>query len=411
MQTSLAIPTRRYDLDWLRVIAFGVLIFYHIGMFYVTWGWHVKSPHMGPAPELLMMLVSPWRLALLFFISGVVVRYAMDKAPLGRFAWRRFWRLFVPVAFGVAVVVMPQAYFQLRQSGAIEPGILAFWEGYFSFDDHFGTITPTWNHLWYVVYLLVYTMIVAALAPVLRPAGDKIAGMSVRAGLAAVALTPLPFLIYRFTVDSAFEVTHNLVNDWANHAHRFTIFLLGFLIANSDGFWRAIDKATRPALGFVALSVPLFATAWFGDNWEKIEAAGLADFLRSLRIVYAWAVIVALCGLARRRLNRDGPMLRYLTNAVFCYYILHQTITVAVGYHLAKIGLSWQAEFLLLVIATVAGCAAGYEVFRRIPGLRFALGIEERRRPLKPAAGPEAPAAPSAADAAAKTASRAKAAA
>lgn len=37
--------TRRYDLDWLRVIAFGLLIFYHVGMYYVTWGWHVKSPY------------------------------------------------------------------------------------------------------------------------------------------------------------------------------------------------------------------------------------------------------------------------------------------------------------------------------------------------------------------------------
>jgi len=26
------IDARRYDLDWLRVIAFGLLIFYHIGM-------------------------------------------------------------------------------------------------------------------------------------------------------------------------------------------------------------------------------------------------------------------------------------------------------------------------------------------------------------------------------------------
>ena len=32
---------RRYDLDWLRIIAFGLLILYHVGMFYVTWGWHV----------------------------------------------------------------------------------------------------------------------------------------------------------------------------------------------------------------------------------------------------------------------------------------------------------------------------------------------------------------------------------
>ena len=34
---------RQYYLDWLRVIAFGILIFYHVGMFYVTWDWYLKS--------------------------------------------------------------------------------------------------------------------------------------------------------------------------------------------------------------------------------------------------------------------------------------------------------------------------------------------------------------------------------
>ena len=36
---------RRYDLDWLRIGAFALLIFYHVGMYYVTWDWHVKSRH------------------------------------------------------------------------------------------------------------------------------------------------------------------------------------------------------------------------------------------------------------------------------------------------------------------------------------------------------------------------------
>ncbi len=382
--------SRRYDLDWLRVIAFAILIFYHIGMFYVTWDWHVKSPHEGPVAELPMMFVNPWRLALLFFISGVVIRYAMDKAPLAGFAWRRFWRLFAPIAFGMAVVVMPQAYFELRYDGVVEPGILAFWPQYFSFDDHFGIVTPTWNHLWYVVYLLVYSMIAIALAPVLRPVADRLGAMSAKSGLILIALTPLPFIVYRFALEPHFPETHDLVNDWANHAHRFTIFMLGFMIAKNDGFWRAVDRATPVALGYIALTIPLFAMAWFGDNWERVEAIGAADILRAMRIVYAWAVILALCGLARRHLNRDGRILRYLTNAVFCFYILHQTIIVAAGYNLAKFELPWMAEFSLLILATVGGCFAGYEIFRRVPVLRFLMGIEDKGARLKPAAGLEA---------------------
>ena len=62
MSMKLDPNVRRYDLDWLRIIAFGLLIFYHVGMFYVTWGWHVKSVYASPAVEPLMEVVAPWRL-------------------------------------------------------------------------------------------------------------------------------------------------------------------------------------------------------------------------------------------------------------------------------------------------------------------------------------------------------------
>ncbi len=42
--TSL-VKERRYDLDWLRVCAFGLLILYHVGMVFVPWDFHIKTAH------------------------------------------------------------------------------------------------------------------------------------------------------------------------------------------------------------------------------------------------------------------------------------------------------------------------------------------------------------------------------
>ena len=108
-----AVFTRRFDLDWLRIIAFGLLIFYHIGMFYVTWGWHVKSPHANSEPELAMMLLNPWRLALLFFISGVALRFLSDKLGSGRFALDRTVRLLPVIVFGMVYVYLPFMLFPM----------------------------------------------------------------------------------------------------------------------------------------------------------------------------------------------------------------------------------------------------------------------------------------------------------
>lgn len=86
---------RRHDLDWLRVGALGLLIFYHIGMFYVTSDWHVKSPYAGPFLEPLMGLINQWRLGLLFLISGAALRFAMDKAKMGKFLPQRLRRRYL----------------------------------------------------------------------------------------------------------------------------------------------------------------------------------------------------------------------------------------------------------------------------------------------------------------------------
>src|SRR5688572_1559683 len=107
MHEKTGADARRYDLDWLRVIAFALLIFYHVGMFYVTWDYHVKSRHASTFLQPAMSLVNPWRLALLFFISGVAVRFLSDKMSPGAFAWSRHVRLGIPLLFGVAVIVAP----------------------------------------------------------------------------------------------------------------------------------------------------------------------------------------------------------------------------------------------------------------------------------------------------------------
>jgi surface polysaccharide O-acyltransferase-like enzyme len=377
---------RRHDLDWLRVAAFGMLILYHIGMYFVTWDWHVKSRHASPSLEPLMAIVNPWRLPLLFLISGVALRYAMDAKPLAPFLLRRVRKLLLPLVFGMAVVVAPQAYVELRVKGEIPPGYLAFHERYLSFDPSFSIIVPTWNHLWYVAYVLVYTLAVAALLPVLRMA-ERNAGASMSAALAsprfrsaALWLPVLPFLAYRAWLDPAFPTTHALVDDWATHAHALTFVLVGWFAAKSPAFWAAVRGAWPSTLAIALALAALVFLARMNWSWvrgDEVLAAGVA----AARTVYAWAAILALMGLAARWFDRGGPVLDYLRDAVFPFYILHQTIIVAMGYALLGAGLSAWLEGVILVASTAAGCWLAYEyVIRRSGPLRPLFGLEHEPR-------------------------------
>ena len=375
-------PTaRRYDLDWLRIIAFGLLILYHVGMFYVTWGWHVKSNYVSSSVEPLMRLINPWRLALLFFISGVAIRFATDKAAsLGRFALSRLARLGLPLLFGLYVWVMPQAFYQLRQSSEFTGSIAEFYPDYVALEQAFSTITPTWNHLWYLAYVLVYILIALAILPWLRrvPVSRAWQALTSRP-LVVVFVTILPFAAIETWLSPVFPTTHDLINDWANHVHRFMIFLVGYFTAKDARFWTSVDKVWKFA--------PLLAiAAWLvlqnGQNigdWarEFMSGSQLRFFFSYVMIIYAWSCILTLLGFGQRFLNRESRQLRYLTGAIFCYYVLHQTIIVVAGYYLTGYQLGVVVESVLVLAITVSGCMLGYELLRRIPKIGILFGVHE----------------------------------
>lgn len=372
---------RRHDLDWLRIIAFAILIFYHIGMFFVTWGWHVKSPDANTGPQFVMSLVSPWRLALLFFISGVALRFLSDKLGAGAFARERTGRLLPVIVLAMLVIVVPQTWFELRQDGAIGPDVFSFYGQYIVPSVLHGVITPTWNHLWYVAYLLVYSLILAPVIPALRRLADGPAGQGVgrlwsgRSGPVLLLVLPtLPFILYVLALEPRFPTTHALLDDWANHAHSFTILLVGYFAAKSPAFWSGVRRVWPLALAYVAGFLAL-AACLNQLGWPDFGQAGSVAF-DIMTVLYAWSAILALLGLAQRFLDRDGPARRYLTGAIFPFYILHQTITVAAGYYIAQTGWGVWTQFAVLVAVTIGGCFAGFEIIRRITPLRPFFGLK-----------------------------------
>ena len=373
-------PTaRRYDLDWLRIIAFGLLIFYHVGMFYVTWGWHVKSVYAAPTVEPLMSVVNPWRLALLFFISGVAIRFATDKAESpGRFARSRVVRLGLPLMFGIYFWVMLQAYYQVRQSGEFTGSVFAFYPDYVALEQSFSTITPTWNHLWYLAYLLVYILVTIAILPWLQRIPESSAWQALtKRPLIVVFVLILPFAINEAWLSPIFPTTHELINDWAHHAHRFMIFLVGYFVAKDASFWRSVDKVWKftPVLAIATWLILQNGQDIADWTHEYLSDSELRFIFSYVATLYSWACILTLLGFAQRFLNRESSQLRYLTGAIFCYYVLHQTITIIAGYYLTNYQLGVSVESLLVLAITVAGCALGYEIIRRVPGIRVLFGV------------------------------------
>lgn len=373
---------RRHDLDWLRVFALGVLIFYHVGMFYVTWDWYLKSRYSSTFIEPVMALTGG-RLALLFFVSGAAIRFAIDKTPVDRFLPDRVTRLAVPLAFGMVLVCAPQTYVELRYLGEIEPGFFAFYRDYLGYGD-FTMSRPPWNHLWYVAYILAYAVIAAACLPLLRLmttalGGPFFAWLARGRAWRLLFVPAIPFVAYTMVLDPYFPTTLALWGDWAHIARTLTFFLLGFMAAKNDDFWNAIDKALPASIVLSLALGALLLTAFLNEFAVTADPLLLNAFLL-LRVFYGWSIIVTLLGLARRFANRPSRALTYLTAAIFPYYILHQTITLLVSYWFTVNETPVAIEATTIVLVTVLGCALGYEVIRRVGVLRPLFGLPVRKR-------------------------------
>jgi Acyltransferase family len=384
MQQTISQPTnvaseRRVDLDWVRIGAFGLLILYHVGMFYVSWNWHIKSAHPVTVLEPLMLALNPWRLALLFLVSGVATRFMLRKSAVGALLRSRSSRLLIPLAFGMLVIVPPQAYIQIVEALGYLNGFLDFYlTHYFAFGKAFCPnpciILPTWNHLWFVAYLWVYTMALGVVIVVIpgivawieRWLAPLLSGAWLLVG------PSLLFGIFRLALLPSFPSTHALFGDWYNHALFASVFLLGFLLAHAASFWEAIERQRWIAL---VLAVAFYAL-WI--SLPKVVGGGmpLRLFAGFAYGFYQWLCIVAVLGFARRSLNRDSATRRYLTDAIFPFYIVHQTAIILIAHALRGSGISPGVEAAVIIGGTAATCVVTYEIVRRVGWLRPLFGLK-----------------------------------
>jgi peptidoglycan/LPS O-acetylase OafA/YrhL len=396
-QTTLpAQPGRLYFLDWLRAAAFGLLILYHVGMYYVSWDWHIKSPHAGDTIEPLMMLSSPWRLALLFLVSGAATAMMLKPRP-GQppraFVRERSRRLLLPLLLGMLVIVPPQAYLEVVAKVAYPGSYLEFmglylqaYPGFCRGDDCL--TLPTWNHLWFVAYLWVYSVLLWALLKAWPGALDALAAMAQRRLNGwALWLVPAAVLgLWRCLLLSRFPSTHALVDDFHSHALYLSVFLAGAVLARWGGGWVLFNRWRWGALA-VALGLWALVIAYFSHYGE---AAPPPDWLRMLqRMVYAllqWSAIIAALGFAHRHWNRDHRWRPLVVELVFPVYVLHQTLIILIAWGIRGWALHPAVEAPLLILATAVSCLAGALLAARLGPLRVWFGWPPGRGTRTPVA-------------------------
>lgn len=390
---------RRYDIDVLRTLAFGLLIAYHVAMVYVAdWGYHFKAEEQYEWLTWPMVFVNRWRMSLLFLLSGVAVGLALASSGAGRFAVLRTWRLFLPLVFGMLLIVPVQSYVEALANGAIEPGFITFLVRYLQLQPWPpGTFTGgehgvTWNHLWYLAYLWVYSLLLAAMLPLARTAAGRWRGGTWVSPshwriLPLILLPTMYLFACIYWLQDWFPDTKALFGDWANHAQYFPVFIFGVVVARSVLFWDTLVAGRHWTLAATAAGAVLYmGLRILGRTLSPESLAELPEWnwraiSSTAQALYRWSALLCMLGFAKLYLDRPYRWLPYANEAVYPWYILHQSLIIPLAFVVASLPVSGWMEMPLVLLGTVAGCALLHELFiRRIPWLRPLFGLPVARR-------------------------------
>jgi glucan biosynthesis protein C len=380
---------RQTYLDWLRIISILGVLFFHSAMPYaMDMDWHIKN---GETSDLMMesnLFLHLFRMPLLFFISGTVSYYMMQRRSTLSFIGLRFRRLFIPLLVGMFIIVPPQIYME-RLAHGYKGSFLDWYPSVFNFVPY-PKGSFSWHHLWFIAYLFIYDLIFAPMfAWLISPKSDGF-----KQKLAALAkgkrvyLLMLPGITWFALLAVKLPETNDLMHDGCYFVYWLLFLLAGFICILQPELMDSLERNRRFALtiGFLSLMV------WECMRWNSIEPWQaqwpfhnplFSYAFTALRPIIGWGWVLALVGYGKHYLNRTHKVLNYLNQAVYPFYILHQTVIVLIVYYIVQVpNESILSKYIYTVGITFFVSVLIYHLLIRPYALtRFLFGMKPKEKP------------------------------
>jgi glucan biosynthesis protein C len=349
MQTT----NRRYDIDWIRVIAIGLLLIYHVAIGFQPWGMmiaFITNSTSWVSLWIPMTMINVWRIPLLFFVSGMGVYFAMQNRNWKQLLKERTFRILLPFVFGMFCIV---------------PLHLFIWQRYYNFDMKY-TADP--GHLWFLANIFLYVVLFSPLFFYLKRNEE---GKLVR-GIAKVFSTPIGLLV----VVTSFVLEAMIIKPYpyemyAMTWHGFFLGLLAFFfgfcfVLSGNRFW---DMILKFKWMFIAIAVALFIVRLLHFKMNTPVY---------LMVIESQCWIISVFAFGYKYLNRPSKALTYLSQAAYPVYILHMIFLYLGSIWIFGLNMDIRVQFILVLLITIGGCFATYEVIRRLKWIRPLFGLKAK---------------------------------
>jgi hypothetical protein len=379
---STTITNRRYEFDWLRVLAILVVFLYHSTRFFNLGDWHVKNVDTYVWVELWNVFATRWIMPLFFIISGASLFYAIGKST----GWRKFYadkflRLMIPLIIGSVTHAALQIYLERSSHGQFSGSFFSFLPEYFKgvyfAIDMPGNFAFHGMHLWYLLFLFIYSLICYRLFIWLKGSGRKIldwvTSFFAIPGLMYLGF-PLPMLVMKAMIPKA--VLDAGSGGWG-FLYYIWFLIAGFIIVSSNRLQQQIMNQRWISL---LLGVGL-STAYLFQLFSPSRLAfpaGVTDWIYTLlSFTSAWSWLFVILGFSIKYLAFDRPLLRSANEGVMPFYILHQTVLLCIGYFVMTWAINDAAKWVIVFISSFIVIVTLYMLFiRKFEVLRFLFGMK-----------------------------------
>jgi glucan biosynthesis protein C len=378
------ITSRRYDLDWLRIIAFTVLVYFHTAIIFIPGGLPlIQNAETSTGLVWFVEISQQFRLALLFFISGVGVGFARRRRTPPEFIKERSRRLLIPMIIGILAIVPPMVYTEKLFLGQFSGNFFQFYPEFFT-DGVYPAGNLSWHHFWFIAYLYLFCLLGMTLFDRLADETNRLTKTITRRGRGAGIYS---FILHLFVVEISlrafFPGFRDLIHDWASFSHWFLIFIAGYVVANDEKMLDNAERLRGVSLTIAVLSTTLLFALFYDDGFRFdpndeniiIKYLGFCAF----RMTMVWTCILTCLGFAGRYLRVSSPMLSYLNEAVYPLFILHLTVITVLGYFVVEWNIDLWPKYLFITTATIVIILAIYHfLIRPYAAMRLAFGVKPK---------------------------------
>jgi len=373
---------RRYELDWLRILAILIVFLYHSSRFFNLGDWHVKNGNTFVWVEIWNVFATRWMMPLFFIISGASLFYAIGKSS----GWSKFYvskilRLMIPVLIASVTHSALQVYLERLTHGQFSGSFFSFLPEYFNGVylgiGMSGNFAFHGMHLWYLLFLFVYSLLCYPLFIWLKGSGreilNRITSVFTMPGLIYIGFS-IPLLIMKMLIPHA-------VLDVGNGGWGFLYYIWflisGFMIVSSDRLQQHIMNQRWISL---LLGVGLSATYLYllFSQSRVVFPAGISDWIYVLLSFFsAWSWLFAILGFSMRFLAFDRPLLRSANEGVLPFFILHQTVLLCIGYFVMTWEINDALKWAIVFTSSFIAIITFYMLFvRKLELFRFLFGMK-----------------------------------